>query len=370
MSDVASSTPATGVSATSAPMGSPPTREGAPPPRNTNQRAGAESGATTQAPADEAGAPKKFTFKGLKDGDKTFDFEGDETALKNELMKARAANRRFEEAAKERKELEKHWRHVQTEKQKSEHFKKTLAEDPIKAAELMGVDVTQVEKAFEARLLKQIQREQATEEQRALMEAQERAERAEKIAQDFQRQRQQEIEGKKLTQNKDLIQTAIIKALNASNLPKNEFMVKRMAQALKASVSRGLGLDVNYAREIVLEGLGNDVQHYVGSYAKTILEAHKAGDIQTQLRTLESLEQAIGKEAILAIRRADITRLRHGQPKGPTNPLSRPPETIPEKSQDEKGAYEFDTVEEEREHYQQRAQKLQKEWELRQQTAR
>lgn len=216
-----------------APEGARPKVEAKAPPKPEAKRP--EPKAEPEPPSDLTPAERKI-WKLKVDGEE-FDFDAtDEDAVKREIQKARAANKRFEEAAKIRKEAE-------AKTSQAEQFYQML-KDPKMLRKVLsdpsiGVDV---KKFAEEIVWEHIQDSQLTPEQREQREKEKRL----KEYEDRETATKAEAEAKEkaasLARFEQSYESKILEALEIQGVPKKPEAVARMAQYLLKTVEDGYDL--------------------------------------------------------------------------------------------------------------------------------
>ncbi len=233
------------------------------------------------APKDMTPAERKI-WKLKADGEE-FDFDAtDEEAVKREIMKARGANKRFQEAAGLRKDAERAFEMLKDPTQLRE-----ILQDP-----RIGIDL---KKFAEDYVWEQIQEQQLTPEQKAQRDKDRRLAEYEareaKAKEDGLSRQQQESQARYETG----YETKITKALEAGGIPKTPEAVSRMAEYLLRAVENGYDLSP--------EDLVQQVrQDYISEFTAVLGAAD--GD---QLLAL------LGEANAEKLRKADLKRLKNPQ---------------------------------------------------------
>lgn len=311
----------------------------------------AEGVEAPEAPAEEA---KTFTFKGLKSDGEDFDLtDAPEEEVRRLLQLGKTAHSRFNQVVQERKNLDRMHQEIQQQRGERDTFKALFESDPMAAAQQLGIEPQKLMDHFEQKLLNQFRREQAPEHERAVLEAEERADAAQKRAEEYEAKEKQREDHIKLTRNQETIQGAIIKGLEEGDLPGNEFMVKRMAAALGAGIQRGHGLNIKNAIAITKEGLQGDMQSLVGGHVNEILNETDPVKLAQGLKNL--IGSLGGERVIYAIRKADISGLRNKAPRVPAGSLQQPPATTKRSEEETNTTYEFDNYEDVADSWRERA---------------
>ena len=270
----------------------------------------------------EEEAPKAMTEKEkkiwkLKAGDEEFDFDAsDEEAVKREIQKARGSQKRFEEAAKMRKEAD-------AEKQGTRALFQAM-KDPAKLEKLLedprlGVNLEQFAKDY---LWKKMQYEEMSPEEREQAQVNAEKEQRLKKLEDYERRekeylaKQEEDKKAKVKQDRAAkyeIQYSqkIMEALQDNSLPKTQEIVDSMAYHIEAAIEQGYDIS---PKEIA-----------------AIIKAEKAKEYQDYLSALSDEEYAafVGENAEKQ-RRIDAKRFR--------TPTGNPFESSPSRNQDKVSA--------------------------------
>lgn len=235
-------------------------------------------------------AAEKKVWK-LKDGDEEFEFDAsDEEAVKREIMKGRAANKRFEQGAAMRKEAEQAFAMLKDPKTLREILK-----DP-----RVGIDV---QKMAEEIVWEQIQEQQLTPEQKAQRDMQKKLDEYENRDKTAKQTEAQQRHQAAVAQHEQAYASKIQKALEAGGIPRTESAVARMADYLLRAAEHGIDLSPDELVQQVRQDYMQDVASLLGSVD---------GD---------QLMQFLGEENAKKLRAADLKRLQN-----PTaNPFSRAP---------------------------------------------
>lgn len=231
---------------------------------------------------DKSIQPAKKKFKYKADGAE-IEEELDDNEIASRLSLAKAANKRMQEAANVNKQVE--------------NFIKQLKEDPIKVLSnenLMGSK--KFREIAENFLIQQLEEESMSPEQKAMRE------RDTKLAQYEQqeKERQQAIEQEKQSKLEQHwaqeYEKTIMTALQSSNLPKNEFTVRRMAELMQKNLDMGLDLDANMLSQLVKEDYMSEQKALIGG------------------ATAEQLISMFGEDIANKIRKYDLGRIQQKNP--------------------------------------------------------
>lgn len=227
--------------------------------------------------------PKKQKFKYKADGQE-IEEELDETEITNRLSLAKAAHKRMQEAAKTTKQVE--------------QFIERLKNDPISILtndKLMGQQ--KFREIAEQFLIKQLELEQMSPEQKRFMEN-------ENKLKEYERKEQERVKAEEAQKMQELerhwanqYEQTIISALQSSELPKNQYTVKRMAELLQKNLAMGLDLEPQQLAQLVRED-------YMLEHKSLIKDA-----------TPEQLLAIFGEDVVNKIRKHDLAKLKVSNPK-------------------------------------------------------
>ena len=250
---------------------------------STGQNAPVES--NQQAAPQEPPKPSKRQYKYKADGQDIAE-ELDDNELASRLALSKTANRKMQEAAQQRKQVE--------------QLLIRLKENP---SEVLLDDRVMGSKKFreiaEQFLIEQIQLEQMTPEERMHMEK-------DKKLSEYERQEKQRAEDQKRQQESqqeqmwaERYEKTIIDTLEKTGLPKNPRTIARMASALQTALKHGIDADSATLAEMV----NNDYRDELKAVAKDA--------------TAEQLLALFGDELVNKIRKHDLSKLqlRNPQPK-------------------------------------------------------
>lgn len=290
-------------------------------PKPTQGAAGAPSKGTAPAGAvPEAGKPADKAptapenppdparpFKLVVEG-KTFWLNQDQ--LVQWAQKGAGANQRFQEAHKIR--------------QQAESVLALLKRDPraVLSHPSMGIDF---DKLAEEHLMKRIEREKLTPEQKELADAKEKL----KTHEENERKRLEEAHAAKVQEltahYAQDFEKDIIASLETSGLPKTRGTVKRMAHYMYEGLKRGYNLKAGDVAGLVLE-----------DYQAEIKELHSTADGDTLLKLF-------GEDVAKKIREADLRRVQGngGAPAPTVNRDSSPADASPRTGRKIIGNQEF-----------------------------
>lgn len=202
--------------------------------------------------------PEKKKFKYKADG-ADVEEELDEAEVGNRLSLAKAAQKRMQEAA-----------NVQRQ---TKAFYEALQKDPLSVLtdpKVMGSEKFQ--QLAEQFLSKKLAEQMLTPEERA---QQEKEARLAKYEQE-EAKRNEEANQAKAKQLEDYYakqyEQTIMTALQSSNLPKNPFTAKRMAELMQKNIQHGLDLEPQALAQLVKEDYQAELRHLIsGANPETIL---------------------------------------------------------------------------------------------------
>jgi hypothetical protein len=246
-----------------------------------------------ELPKPEAPKPEPRRFKAKVNG-RELDLSEDEVIESglNAAQIRRAATAAFEEAKRSRAEYE--------------ALRRKVAESPEDAlAELLGGH-EKLDAIAEARLIRKLQLEQMDPNQRARMEAEQRAAEMEKRAkslEDQQRNAYAEAQRQHYAQQFD---REFGEALSTSGLPKTTETVRRMATVAKSLVERGI--------------------EFSGKQLATLVRQDILAEQAAMLGGLDgaTLMGLLGADAMKKLRQADIARVKAARP-APAAPAKQQP---------------------------------------------
>jgi hypothetical protein len=233
-------------------------------------------------------AAEKKLWK-LKDGDEEFEFDAsDEEAVKREIMKGRAANKRFDQAAALKKQAE----------QAFEMLKDPKTLRQILADPRVGIDVQQMaedivwehieRQRLEAEWAKDPAAKQRWEDERELKSRRE----ADKTAGEKAKEQKHTED---VQRHQAAYEQKIIKALDTGGIPKTEAAVARMADYLMTAAEHGIDLSPEELVQQVRRDYLRDISHVLGGASG------------------EQLMEFLGEENAKKLREADLKRLKNPQ---------------------------------------------------------
>lgn len=207
----------------------------------------------------EPKAPDKIKIKTKINGEEKEEELSVEDITKN-YQKYKAADQKFSEAARLRKE--------------AEYTLRYLKENPAEVLEKLGLNVTELAENHIAEIIKM---ESMTSEQREAHKIIKENERLKKLNEQSELTQKHQIIAQKTQEVYEKINAEIIDVLKESKLPKKPFVVARIASLLKAQVGKPEKLstkqivegikkqDAEYTREILKEMDGEDIAEILGA---------------------------------------------------------------------------------------------------------
>ena len=238
-------------------------------------------------------APKMSKRMKIKVDSQEFDeelpFEFDENNkaqvdyIRRHLQMSKAASKRMQEAAVTRKQ--------------AEQFLEALNNDPMRVLsnpKIMGEE--KFREIAEAFLSKKLQEQMLSPEERSRLEKEDRLRKYEE--QEKQRQEAEQSEKIQRLQEHytDHYQKVIVGALEGSNLPKNPFTVKRMAELMQKNLQYGMELEPSTLAQLVREDYQKELVALIGS------------------SNPEQILGLFGEEVSQKIRKHDLEKLKSGNP--------------------------------------------------------
>lgn len=229
-------------------------------------------GDQTRAPAAPVVPPRKLKLK--IDGR---DEELAESEVINWAQRGRSADKRFQEAAAQRKQ--------------AEDFLSLLKTDPEKVLSnpAVGVDLR---KFAEDYLAKQLKKQQLTPEQQKIQELQDQLRSKDEEKQTEQRQREQQEFQAMTTHYQQEFDRSIPEAISNAGLPKTPFTVERMTRYMINAIQNGIDIAPSNVVEMVRQDYISDL---------TSITTSMDGD---------TLLKLFGEQIANKIRKADLARLR------------------------------------------------------------
>lgn len=212
----------------------------------------------------EASSRKKYKLK--VDGEEI----EDEIDLSNEqeivkrLQLAKAAQKRMQEAAQYRKQIE------ETEQDMSE-FLENLKQNPLavlKHPEL-GLDLRQIVEAY---LEEEVERSQKTPEQLELEEAKARLRALEEEKENLETQRREEYMERLRVEKAAEIEKELIEALDAGDLPQSDYIMNKMVDLASIAYDNGIEISMKELLPIVRDSYLRDARQIFGKLPDELIE--------------------------------------------------------------------------------------------------
>lgn len=206
------------------------------------------------------------------------ELEIDEDELISGYQKAKASTKRFQEAARLKKE--------------AEELASKLQENPFEA--LKGkMDPKQLRDLTEKWLISQLEDEQLSPEEKELRDLRKQKEEWERQQEEVKKKAEEEQLSVKTQQQIERYNKEFVAAMEKHSIPKSYAAIKRMAYLVKEAAEQGYDMDTETAAEIVNEEL--------------------TGEFTQLIKTLdgEQLVKFLGKEVTDKIRKYDVSRLKN-----------------------------------------------------------
>ena len=226
---------------------------------------------TSEKKPTETQAEKEIRKLKMKVNGKEREYTEDEVIRRAQMFES--AEEKFQEAAKRTKQME--------------QFIEALKTNPaaILSHPELGIDMRKLAEEY---LTKEVKREMMSPEERELEELRTFKQQYEEQRQNEEKKRlteqqQQELQALQQRQ-REHFDKQISEVLSKSNLPKNAYTVKKVAELLHSAVSKGYELDVQLAVDMVKESYLTDIQSLVGSLDGEHLLSMLGGDIAKKIR--------------------------------------------------------------------------------------
>lgn len=224
-------------------------------------------------PVEAKPQPNKKKFKVKVDGnEEEMELDlNDEAALIRHLQMSKAASKRMNEAATTRKQ--------------AEQFIQALQQDPMRVLNdprVMGEEKFRA--IAEQFLSKKLQEQMLTPEERKRIEMEEKL----RTYEDQEKSQKQEAEAKQIEQLEQhyaqQYQKTIIEALQGSNLPKNPFTVRRMAELMQKNLQHGLELEPQHLAQLVKQDYQSELVSLIGGSDADQIIAMFGDDLANKIR--------------------------------------------------------------------------------------
>jgi hypothetical protein len=271
------------------------------------------------------------TNQPIKDGDKKFLLtfgnekeEVDEATLLQYAQKARAADKTFQEAATQRKQVEQILENLKTSPGKAilnkafGHKAGDVLKDIINTALNEGYDAKELKEILSEQMYEWIQEENLDPREREIRDLKKQLEKrnqADKEAAEakFQAELKQKTDEAVKAFNEDITET-----LKTSGLPKSTFTVKRMAYWL----DQAFKVKADYAKQgiTIRDPKAADIVTLVKKdYEDSFKELYSASDVDT-------LANLLGKDTLDKIRKYDVQKLMEKKPGSDKKPSNVAPQ--------------------------------------------
>lgn len=217
--------------------------------------------------------PNKKKFKIKVDGkDEEMEIDlSDEAAITRHLQMSKVAAKRMNEAAITRKQ--------------AEQFIHALQSDPMRVLSdprVMGSEKFQA--IAEQFLAKKLQEQMLSPEERKRIEMEEKLRQYE----EQDKKQKQDVEAKQIQALEEhyaqQYQKTIMDSLQSSNLPKNPFTVKRMAELMQKNIQHGLDLEPTQLAQLVREDYQRELVSLIGSSDADQIISMFGEDLTTKIR--------------------------------------------------------------------------------------
>lgn len=207
--------------------------------------------------------------------------------LKRHLQMSKVAQKRMNEAALTRKQ--------------AEQFIQALQNDPMRILsnpKLMGEEKFQ--KIAEEFLARKIQEQMMSPEEKRQREMEERLRNYEEQDKQTREKAEQEQFQQLQAHYQEQYTKTITEALETSNLPKNPFTVKRMAQLLQQNIKHGLELEPKHLAQLVREDYQREIASLIGSSNPEQIISMFGEEVTNKLRKhdLDNLRQKLTHDSI------------------------------------------------------------------------
>lgn len=217
--------------------------------------------------------PNKKKFKIKVDGNvEEMELDlNDEASLVRHLQMSKAASKRMNEAATTRKQ--------------AEQFIQALQNDPLRVLSdprIMGNEKFQA--IAEQFLAKKLQEQMLSPEERKRIEMEEKL----RTYEEQEKKQREEAESRQIQQLEEhyaqQYQKTIMTALQTSNLPKNPFTVRRMAELMQKNLQHGLDLEPQHLAQLVREDYQKELVSLIGSSEADQIIAMFGDDLTNKIR--------------------------------------------------------------------------------------
>jgi len=303
MSAAPSSAPAASPTPSSAPTPAASTPASAPATNSADSKPGVTpagssatkpAGTTDQTPPDKAAAAAKAEAvrrHKLKVNGQEMELEEPEVLRRAQL--AEAAEQKFQEAARNRKEIA--------------QVLELMKNNPLEGLKRLGINPREFSEKY---LAGELQREMMTPEQRELQELREFREKQTKAQQEAEMQAAEQAKQAQVAQQQQRAAAEYDKqisdVLTATNLPRSPETVKRVASVLRSALAKGYELDVPTAVDMVKQNYMTEVQALFGGLKG------------------EALAKMLGDGLLKEVRKYDLAQLKSKLAPPPADPTPQP----------------------------------------------
>ena len=301
----------------------------------------------TKQPEVKATTEPKKTYKIQSDKG---EYEVDEDTYHAEAQKGFTASKRMREAAAREKAALEALKVAQEKEEKYNQWQKLTPDQKVEQAltDLKDPNLTKATREkIEKWLWQQLQADQATPEQKRLMELEAEKAQWEKEKADRQAQAQKEKHESEKRQYAETAQKDVIKIIEIAGVPVTEHNFKLAADYLYINHKAKSGATPEQIAEFVKNDTIQSTTHLFGSIADNIVKAREANDTEAILKAGQSLLDYLPPQVVKALRIVDYTRHIKGMPQA----AQQQPIDVPKAPETEKkGAYEFKNMDEWIEH--------------------
>lgn len=188
--------------------------------------------------------------------------------LKELAQKGEGADRRFQEAAALKKQME--------------QFAQLIQQDPLKALEAAGHDMEELSTKY---LEQRINDMQKSPEQKRLEELEKEIEAERKKNESLQKAKQEEEQARAQEEYSRQLDTEITDALGSSELPKSPYVVKRIAENLMLAMDNGYeDVTVSDILPIVKKQIQGEIREMFEAMPEDVIEKTLGNNVSTKLR--------------------------------------------------------------------------------------
>jgi hypothetical protein len=255
-------------------------------------------GTSQEKPKEEEKLPEKRSYK-IKVLDQEEELSLDDNEVKTYIQKAKGADKKFEEAAKVRKE-------AQAELEQAKLYKERLKKETAKVLKELEINPREFSEKF---LAEELEREMMDPKDRELQEARAERDRLKAEAEERETKAKEAEETEKMTkrvaQMKDSIAAKIGAVLKDSPLPSTERTVAKIAFYMQHCAKNEIPFTAESLRDQVMEDYKSDFTHL---FAKA---------------EPEQIAKLFGEEVIKKIRAWDNSRVQGSRKTNGSTPPNR-----------------------------------------------